>query len=296
MLQSDSLSIRPAQSSDKSVVLAFCQHTWDDETDYIPSVWDVWFSDPAGHILIADFKGQPVGMTRLIRLSGTEGWWEGLRVDRAYRRQGIGSRLTAAALELAGCLGLTTLRTCVSVTNTPMHPFVQHQGFEPQGDFAVYSAPASHSSPTALQPLGPQDCDRVWAAINHFAPNECDRLFVARGAKWQALTPESLARPLEQGWVWGAPHGDTLTSLFMRSHMESPDGTLWIGWLGGAPEGLQLALEALPGLADQLGFKAIGGFLPQSDTLLPLLEAAGYSFSDTSVYRVYAKSLRAYPL
>ena len=291
MLQSDSLSIRPAHSSDKSAVLAFCQHTWDDETDYIPSVWDVWFSDPAGHILVADFKGQPVGMTRLIRLSGTEGWWEGLRVDRAYRRQGIGSRLTAAALDLAGSLGFTTLRTCVSAANAPMHPFVQRQGFESQGEFAVYSAVANDSSPIALQPLGPQECDRIWATINRFAPNKCDRLFVVRGAKWQALTPESLAQRLEQGWVWGIAQGDALTSVFMRSHMENPNGTLWIGWLGGTPEGLRVALEALPSLAHQLGFQAIGGFLPQSDALLPLLQAAGSPFSSTNAYRVYAKSL-----
>ncbi|MBE9140519.1 GNAT family N-acetyltransferase [Nodosilinea sp. LEGE 07088] len=283
--------IRPAQPSDKIPILAFCQHTWDDETDYIPDVWDVWFADPTGHILVADRDGQPVGMTRIVQLSDTEGWWEALRVDRAFRRQGIGRQLTQAALSLGQSLGLTTLRTCVSVTNTSMHPFMQREGFSPLGDYAVYSATASKGAPTALRLLGEDDCDRAWAAINRFVSEERDLLFVVRGAKWQTLTPANLTQFLAQGWVWGSFEGNTLASLFIRSHMESPDGTLWIGWLGGTASGVQAALNDMGNLAHQLGFNAIGGFLPQSETLTTVLKTTGYEFSDTSVYRLYEKPL-----
>lgn len=281
--------IRLAQPSDKEQILAFCQHTWDDEADYIADVWDVWFADSTGHILVADHHGQPVGMTRLVQLSDTEGWWEGLRVDRAFRRQGIAHQLTQSTLSLAQSLGLTTLRTCVSVTNAPMHPFMQHQGFSPMGDYAICSAAASEGAPTALRRLGGDDCDRAWAAINSFVAEERDRLFVARGAKWQSLTPANLAQRLAQGWVWGCFEGDTLISLFIRSYMESPDGTLWIGWLGGTAPGLQVALNDMPNLAYQLGFKAVGGFLPQREPLQQLLSATDYRFADSSVYRLYTQ-------
>ncbi|MBD2259348.1 GNAT family N-acetyltransferase [Pseudanabaena sp. FACHB-2040] len=197
MIQPDNLHIRPVQPSDKSAVLAFCQHTWDDEADYIADVWDLWFSDPSGHILVADLSGQPIGMTRLVQFSAAEGWWEGLRVDRAYRCQGIGSQLTAAALEVGRSLGFTTLRTCVSTTNTFMHPFVHQQGFRPLGNYAVYYTEASDNAPIALQQLGSQDCDRIWDASNRFAPQKCDRLFVVRGAKWQTLTPIILIKHKE---------------------------------------------------------------------------------------------------
>ncbi|MBD2112553.1 MULTISPECIES: GNAT family N-acetyltransferase [Cyanophyceae] len=283
--------IRPAQPSDKAPILDFCQHTWDDETDYIPDVWDVWFAAPTGHILVADRDGQPVGMTRLVQLSDTEGWWEALRVDRTFRRQSIGHQLTQAALSLAQSLGLTTLRTCVSVTNASMHPFMQHQGFSPLGDYAVYSATASEGVPTALRLLGVDDCDRAWAAINCFIAEEWDLLLVARGAKWQTLTPANLAQRLAQGWVWGSFEGDTLVGLFIRSQMETPDGTLWIGWLGGTTSGVQTALNDMRHLAHSLGCKAIGGFLPQSETLATLLKTGGYGFSDTSVYKLYEKRL-----
>lgn len=283
--------IRPAQPSDKAPILDFCQHTWDDEADYIPDVWDVWFADPTGYILVADINGQPVGMTRLVQLSDTEGWWEALRVDRAFRRQGIGHQLTQATLSLSQSLGLSILRTCVSVTNAPMHPFMQHQGFSPLGDYAICSAPASKSPSTVLRLLGVEDCDRAWAAINRFVAEERDLLFVARGAKWQTLTPANLAQRLGQGWVWGCFEGDILVGLFIRSQMETPDGTLWIGWLGGTTSGVQTALNDMRHLAHSLGFKAIGGFLPQSETLTVVLKAVGYECSDTSVYRLYEKCL-----
>lgn len=290
-MQPDTLHVRPAQHSDKPAVLAFCQHTWDNEADYIPEVWDLWFADPSGQILIAEFNGQPIGMTRLVQLSTSEGWWEGLRVDRSYRRQGIGSQLTNAALALSHSLGLTTVRACLNVANIPMHPFVQQQGFRPLGNYAVYRNKASDTAPTLLQQLGVQDCDRTWAAINRFALEECDHLFVVRGAKWQTLTPAMLAQHLEQGWVWGITNGDDLVCLFIRSQKENPDGTLWIGWLGGTSTGLQRALHDLRSLAYQLGFQSIGGFLPQSDSLLMMLEAAGYQLSGASAYTVYAKYL-----
>lgn len=287
----DSLHIRPAQTSDKAQILTFCQHTWDDEVDYIPTVWDVWFADPTGYILVADRDGQPVGMTRLVQLSDIEGWWEALRVDRDFRRQGIGHQLTQSTLSLAQSLGLTTLRTCVSLTNVPMHPFMQRWGFSPLDDYAVHRAAASEGTPTALQLLGEADCDRVWAAIHRFAPTPHQRLFVIRGAKWQSLTPVYLAQRLVQGWVWGCFEDDILISLFIRSQMESPDGTLWIGWLGGTASGVQTALNDMRHLAYQLGFKAIGGFLPQSETLTTVLKTTGYDFFDTSVYKLYEKPL-----
>ncbi len=283
------IRIRPAQPSDKTAILAFCQHTWETESDYIPAVWDQWFADPSGHILVATLDGQPVGMSRVVQLSESEGWWEGLRVDRSYRRQGVGHQLTNAALEKSRSLGLNTLGTCVNVTNTPMHPFVLHRGFIPQGDYAIYSHKAIASVPTALQLLSAEDSDRIWAALTYFAPEEGDRLFVVSGAKWQTLTPTILLQRLEQGWVWGITSGDALVSLFIRSQMDNPDGTLWIGWLGGTPIGIQTALQDMRGLARQLRFEAIGGFLPQRQPLRQLLNTMDYQFSETHVYRLYAQ-------
>jgi GNAT superfamily N-acetyltransferase len=166
MLPSAHPHIRLVQPSDRGQILNFCQHTWEDEADYIPDVWDLWVNDPLGHILVAVLDNQPVGMTRLVQLSPTEGWWEGLRVDRDYRQQGIGSLLCQAAIDTAQSLGLSTLRTCVSVKNTLMHAFMQNRGFIPQGDYAVYQADAVVDAPSTLQALGSADLDTVWATIS----------------------------------------------------------------------------------------------------------------------------------
>jgi GNAT superfamily N-acetyltransferase len=283
----DNLQICRAHPDDKAVILGFCQHTWEDEADYIPDVLDLWINDPLGHILVAVLNNQPVGMTRLVQLSPTEGWWEGLRVDRNYRQQGIGSLLCQAAIDTAQSLGLATLRTCVSVKNTLMQTFVQHRGFIPQGDYAVYQADAIADAPSSLQAFSFADLNTIWATISHLTLDNSRLLFVPKGAKWQALTQNALAQLLTKGWVWGLGQGNAINGLFIRSQMEDPDGTLWIGWLGGTSASLGPTLEGMRCLAHQQGFKAIGGFVPQVAPLLDLMHEKGYQFADTAAYRVY---------
>jgi len=52
------LKIRPAAKADKEEVLKFCIDTFE-WGDYIDQVWDLWYSDRNGVLLLAeDQKGQ----------------------------------------------------------------------------------------------------------------------------------------------------------------------------------------------------------------------------------------------
>lgn len=289
MPNSGEINIRPFQATDRGTILSFCQHTWEHEEDYIPDVLEKWIANPHGHILVADLHERAVGMTRLVQLSPAEGWWEGLRVDRNYRQQGIASLLYQAAIEKAKSLSLATLRTCVSVNNTLMHTFVQHLGFNPKCDYAVYQADAITHETSALQALSSSNLDTILATIPDLTLDD-NRLFVPKGAKWQSLNQDALAQLLDKGWVWGSIEGDAIDSLFIRSQMENPDGTLWIGWLGGTSASLGPTLKHMRCLAHQEGFNAIGGFVPQVAPLLDLMHEKGYQFADTAVYGVYELS------
>jgi len=291
MPENPPVHVRLAHPDDKGAIAQMCQHTWDTQDDYIPLVWDKWMADPCGHILIADLDGQPIGMSRLLQISSNEGWWEGLRVDRPYRKQGIGSLLAYATIEKARSYGLTTLRTCVHQDNDLMLPFVQRCGYEFTHTYALYRADALPHKPSALQPLSLEDLDLAWSALHHFDTSLIPQLFVCQGARWQHLTQDTLVDRIQQGWVWRAMTSGTLQSLFIRSHMDNPDGTLWNGWVGGTSSGLATALHDIRCVAHQLGFQMAGGFFPAADAIAQGLLEAGYQFCPLHIVNVYEQNL-----
>lgn len=283
--------IRPVLPEDRVTILEFCTHTWDHEADYIEDILDRWMKDPSGRVLVADSEGQAIGMTRIAKLSETEGWWEGLRVARPHRGKGIAHSLTNATLEQARGLGLSTLRTCVSVHNTRMNSLIHRWGYTPHNQHTVYRADAIPNVPQTLTRLGSDRLELIWSALHLLNPVPTNSFFVRRGATWQALTNDALAQHLKDGRVWGTVSADTLESLFIRSYMDTPDGTLWVGWVGGTPTELSNTLQSIRHLAHQLGYRYAGGFFPQSTSLQETLIATGYRPVEGTTYRVYSQVL-----
>src|SRR5579864_1207376 len=100
------LEVRRAREEDREAVLAFCQQTWE-WGDYIDRVWETWLNDEQGALLVALKEGQPVGVANIRMLNAQEAWMEGMRVDPAYRQQGIASALFDAQIAEARQRGAT---------------------------------------------------------------------------------------------------------------------------------------------------------------------------------------------
>ncbi len=91
----DTLSFRPVRPADKDRIIAFTFNTWgDNEDDYIKDVFDDWLADPRGEFTAAVIDDQVVGIAKLTDMGNDEWWFEGLRIDPAYRRQGIAASLS----------------------------------------------------------------------------------------------------------------------------------------------------------------------------------------------------------
>src|SRR5205085_12466845 len=103
------LEVRPAREEDREAVLAFCRQTWD-WSDYIDRVWDEWLHAENGVLLVATIDGQPVGVANIRMLNAQEAWMEGMRVDPAFREQGIASALFDAQIAEARRRGASTAR------------------------------------------------------------------------------------------------------------------------------------------------------------------------------------------
>jgi ribosomal protein S18 acetylase RimI-like enzyme len=138
------LTFRPIRLEDKARILAFTAHTWgEEEGDYIGDVFDAWLADRAGEFTAAVLADQVVGIAKLTDLGDGEWWFEGLRVDPAQRRKGIGEALNRYQVDLARRLGGQVMRYMTGGENTGSQTIGQRAGFEHVITFAAYLADAT---------------------------------------------------------------------------------------------------------------------------------------------------------
>ncbi|MBD2094738.1 GNAT family N-acetyltransferase [Trichocoleus sp. FACHB-591] len=286
-MEQENMIVRPAQWSDKTAVLNFCQHTWPDTEDYIAAVWDQWMTDSSGQILVATLKGQPVAMTRVVQLAKHEGWWEALRVDPQYRGRGLVRLLDPEIDRYFETRDITTVRCCVATWNRAMPDTVQRRGYQPVACYLKYSAAAIAAPMEQLSPLYESDFEAVWQWLQQ--SHESSPLFVCRGAKWQTLTLEQLHKRLGSGKVWGYWQSHQLQGLLIQSPLESADSTLWVGFIGGPVDDLPVVLRQMQYLAHHLQYSKVSGFFPKTNPLLTALEQAGYGAVAGGEFWVYEK-------
>jgi GNAT superfamily N-acetyltransferase len=140
----DDLSIRFAQvtPADKPRILEISAGVWDGE-DYVPAVLDEWLTDPDGALMGAWVEDQLVAFAHLLRLSSAYGWFEGLRIDGAWRNRGIGRAFTRRMVHLADELGMRRIGLSVHLDNTISRHVVESQGFAAVTSFVYMELPAS---------------------------------------------------------------------------------------------------------------------------------------------------------
>jgi N-acetylglutamate synthase-like GNAT family acetyltransferase len=79
--------------SDKKDVLRFCINTFE-WGDYIEQVWDVWYSDPNGYLIVAEDNGVIAAVSHVYLCPNRNSvWFEGIRVNPDFRRRSIGTEL-----------------------------------------------------------------------------------------------------------------------------------------------------------------------------------------------------------
>src|SRR5512140_1990946 len=152
-MTSTTLSFRPVQLEDRDRIIAFTFNTWgDNEDDYIKDVFDDWLADPRGEFTAAVLEDQVVGIAKLTAMGDDEWWFEGLRIDPAYRRRGIATEFNRYHVALAKRLGGKVIRYMTGGGNVGSQAIGARAGFDHIITYAAYLADASHefSLPTLL--------------------------------------------------------------------------------------------------------------------------------------------------
>jgi GNAT superfamily N-acetyltransferase len=261
---------------DRPAIEAICDQLGE---DYIPSTWEEWVADPHGLLVVAELGRQVVGVGKLTRLSDSEWWLEGLRVDPAHHRQGIARRLQAHLLDRASQTGHGVLRFGTHSSNEPIHHLAEKDGFQHVAAFQRHRAdplPEAQGAPL-LSPLTESDLPGAWA-LAHRSP----RYQAAGGLyedhwTWRDLTTERLVDHLHADEAWGlpGPEGEGLSAIALI-HLTGED-MLHIGYVDGATDAA--LIDILQGLRRMAAIQARSEIRIKNvdePSLITALDSAGY--------------------
>ncbi|MGH2506680.1 MAG: GNAT family N-acetyltransferase [Ktedonobacteraceae bacterium] len=290
------VAIRQAQAEDREAVLAFCAHTWD-WGDYIEHVWDEWLHNPAGLLLVALVKGQPVGLLHMQMLSETEAWQEGMRIDPAYRQQGIATQMSMEAGAEAMRRGATVVRLLIESTNNPSLNMADREHNRRVGAIAQHSATPVTSIPQHNAGLDEpvlatlDDLDEIIAYLN------VSSIFPAVGGLYYAgftacrISDTLLKAKLQAEQVYVLRRWGRLDGLaIVEPRGNGQERYLFIGYIDGTTESISLIAYALRRRLPALGFTQIRAAVPDLMMVRDAFTAAEYVW-DNTIFYTYERSL-----
>lgn len=273
------LVFRPARADDKPRVLAFTAHTWgEDDEDYIQYVYDEWLADPGGQFTAVELDGQPVAIGKLTDLGQGELWLEGLRVDPAHRRKGIGEALHDYNIHLARRHGGSVLRYATGEDNQVSRTFGRRTGFALVSRYRYCAAEAS-AEMELPEILSPSDWPYLQLWLDSPLLRASRRLYV-RAWKWRALSEPRLRAHLEDGQVFGLRGASGLRAWAI---CDSPSNwpELLLQHLDGAgTRAMADMARAARRLAAERGRATVEGFALEPSPVCGALAAAGYRAED----------------
>lgn len=135
------LSIRQATATDKPAVMKIAETVWEGN-DYLPEVWDRWVSEPSneGFLMTGEIEGQVVAVQHIDFQPKQVAWLEGIRVDPAFRNQGIGGRMLGRALKIAKEHRAVKARLSTAELNPMSAAIATSQGLTQIAKFHIYTA------------------------------------------------------------------------------------------------------------------------------------------------------------
>ncbi|AGB36274.1 GNAT family N-acetyltransferase [Natronococcus occultus] len=132
------IEIRRATHDDYEGVKAFTEDLWEDRGgDYIPEIYHDWLEDDDERkkTFLADAGDEVAGIVQAVMVSDDEAWFQGMRVNPAYQRQGLSGRLNEACFEWAREQGATVGRIMIFSWNAASLGAARTGGFEPRTEF-----------------------------------------------------------------------------------------------------------------------------------------------------------------
>jgi len=225
------LTVRPATHDDYDAVAAFTEETWSDRGhgDYVPRIYHDWIETDDAATLLADAGDDVAGIAQVVRLSEHEVWCQGMRVNPAFRDEGVSVRLNDALFEWARDRGATVARNMVFSWNAPALAASRAAGFDPCTEFRwATPEPDPDASPDLRVTDDPDAAWSYWSASD--ARDHLRGLALSPDESWamQELTRDLLRRAADDTRVFAVQDDGTKAMAFRvrdyeRSESSSDD-------------------------------------------------------------------------
>jgi GNAT superfamily N-acetyltransferase len=288
--------IRPARSEDRDAVLAFCIQTWE-WGDYIQFVWDEWLNDSQGKLFVATKDGRSVGVANMRMLNKTEAWFEGMRIDPAFRQRGIASALFDAQVEEARRRGATSARLISESTNAGALRLLEQSSMSRIGAYAPFRAlPITTLTkktygleiPTLATTADLDDIIHYLNSSNIFP--------AAGGLYYQGFTAYSitiglLLEKITAKQLYILRRWDRLDGLAITEPRDGhQDKHLFVGYIDGTTESISMLAYALRSLLPNLDLESVSAHIPDLIMVRDAFVGAEYEWNG-KIFYTYERNL-----
>jgi GNAT superfamily N-acetyltransferase len=291
------IEVRPARPEDRETVLAFCEQTWE-WGDYIDEVWDKWLTNTNGLLLVATADDKPAGVAHIDMVTRTDAWLEGLRVDPAFRQQGLARALNEQLLIEAMQRGATYARLAVESENRRSRQIVEQNHWRHVSSFTLFVAPglaasSEHRPPLVRpRPATADDLDTIIDFLN--VSNIFPLVGGLYNVSWRAfpITSTLLEEKIAAQQIYVLYQWNRLDGLAIVELREGYRGKrLSIGYIDGtAIEPISLIAHDLRLRAFEMELDGVLAFVPDTIMLRDAFTGVGYQW-DPTIYYIYERSL-----
>lgn len=131
--------VRRATHDDYDAVVAMVEDIWEDRGgDYLPDVYHDWLEDEDAtdkRTFVAEVGDDLAGIVQAVMVGPEEAWFQTMRVDADYRRQGVSGRLNRACFDWARDRDATVGRIMIFSWNVASLSAARSGGFDPITEF-----------------------------------------------------------------------------------------------------------------------------------------------------------------
>jgi ribosomal protein S18 acetylase RimI-like enzyme len=202
------LKFRFAKKSDKEDVLKFCVNTFD-WGDYIDQVWDLWFSESNGALIVAEneirhhhhTKGSVIAVSHVSLCPNRKNiWLEGIRVNPDYRRRSIATELLSKMLSYGKLQGAKEASAIVGVNNLPSQLMMENNGFNVISKWNYYSTDkAQEFEKDNVRTAAFSDIKKVWDYLKQSQIYKSSGKRYVNSWRWYSFDSETLSSIIKDG-------------------------------------------------------------------------------------------------